>query len=228
MVHRYFIYALIDPRTRLVRYVGKTTKGLRRVKEHGQPWRLKLHDRCAKWLRHLVKHGFVYEHTVLQYSDSENLDTDERWWITYGKLSKWPLTNLTEGGEGSAGRKLSKETRAKISRSLTGKKASPEAVEKCRQRMLGNTYTLGFRHSEQSKALMSQQRKGLKKSESTLVKMRESQRLRRKWTEEDLVRAVSVTSNLNQLGKYLRISRTHGYRLREHMERLGLKFKGDK
>lgn len=39
--------------------------------------------------------------------------------------------------------------------------------------MMGNTHTLGFRHSEESKALMSKKRKGVSKSLETRAKMRE-------------------------------------------------------
>ena len=59
--------------------------------------------------------GFDYEIAVLEtYEDPIQLLAAERWWVLYGRLSDWPLTNLTDGGEGTTGRVHSEETKAKI------------------------------------------------------------------------------------------------------------------
>jgi len=45
---------------------------------------------------------------------------------SYGRLSDWPLTNLTDGGEGCPGYKKSAETRAKIGNANRGRTRSLE------------------------------------------------------------------------------------------------------
>jgi hypothetical protein len=91
------IYGLIDPRTRLIRYVGLTSRGARRPKEHG---RLSCPDTyCRRWIRELQKLGLDYEITVLEVlTNTDQLNQAERWWIAFGRACGWPLTNLTNGG----------------------------------------------------------------------------------------------------------------------------------
>jgi len=51
------------------------------------------------------------------------------------------LRNITNGGEGSSGWRPSEETRKKMSISRTGKKQTPEAIEKTRQALTGRKRT---------------------------------------------------------------------------------------
>ena len=76
------------------------------------------------------------------------------------------------------GRILSEETKQKISIALSGenhpmygKKQPIEAVEKMRQKQIGNTYHLGHKVSEESRYRMSESHKGNKISEETKQKI---------------------------------------------------------
>jgi group I intron endonuclease len=60
------------------------------------------------------------------------------------------------------GMPVSEEGRANMSKGQTGRKHSPEHIEKRRQKLLGNQYTLGFHHSPETKQKMSESRKGKK------------------------------------------------------------------
>ena len=96
MNHQNIIYGLIDPTTRLIFYVGLSSKGLRRPKEH----RVSGSSRCREWVRKLQQDGLDYEIVTLEHRDSPvHLPEAERWWIAYGRGCGWPLTNQTEGGE---------------------------------------------------------------------------------------------------------------------------------
>ncbi len=77
----------------------------------------------------------------------------------YGRIDKGMgiLWNMTDGGEGCSGVIMSEETRAKIARSLTGKKRSPEVIEK-----IAKSRT-GILHTEETKRKMSESRRGKKK-----------------------------------------------------------------
>lgn len=79
----------------------------------------------------------------------------------YGRfdLGKGPLVNMTEGGEGSHGRKGS----------WLGKKLSPEHKEKLRLAKLGKKRA---KHSEETKMKMSQSHKGKIVSDVTKEKLR--------------------------------------------------------
>ena len=122
------IYGLVDPRTLLVRYVGKSTHGMTRPREHRRPSRLRDGGRRANWIKSLLALGLNYEITVLEEAASkEALYAAERWWVSYGRACEWPLTNLTDGGEGVHGWKASEATRAKISIAAKKRFASPEA-----------------------------------------------------------------------------------------------------
>lgn len=120
------------------------------------------------------------------------------------KVDGGPLVNLTLGGEGGsgisrkgqlAGREFTLEHRKKISEALKGhvvsdksrvraseihkgKKIKPEQLELMRSRMLGNTYTLGFKHSAESIAKMRAIKKGIPKSAEHRAKIGEAHRKR--------------------------------------------------
>lgn len=135
---KYLVYGLIDPRTRLIRYVGKSSSGYKRPREHATATKKTY---CHSWILQLKNLGLTYEITILEVCDSAQLIDKERWWIAFGKACGWPLTNMTDGGEGiplgykvpehirlaRKGRVTSIETRLKLSRIMKGRKASPEA-----------------------------------------------------------------------------------------------------
>lgn len=153
---KYLIYALTDPRTKEIRYIGQSTTGLLRPRAHTSPTKLaRTSTHQVNWIKGLVAAGLKYTITVLEHlAGIDGLDAAEIRWIAYGRECGWPLTNITAGGNvGARGRKLtpdqitrliarntgrvfSPETRAKMSAARKGKKSSPEAIEKTR---LANT-----------------------------------------------------------------------------------------
>ncbi len=111
---RLFVYGLVDPRSLEVRYIGKTVHGLKRPREHYSELNYNNNYKSG-WVKQLRKAGLRYNIVVLEFCKRETLNDQEIWWISYGKLSGWRLTNLTKGGDGALGRPTSKETKAKIS-----------------------------------------------------------------------------------------------------------------
>lgn len=112
----HFIYGLIDPRTKLVRYVGLSTTGIKRPQQHrsAQQRDPKLYK--SRWISELERCGLTFELVVLEIT-RENWDevcAAEKWWIAYGRASGWPLTNLTDGGDGVKGLKKSDECRERM------------------------------------------------------------------------------------------------------------------
>lgn len=69
--------------------------------------------------------------------------------------------NLTDGGGGMLGFKLSKRTKERMSRHIK----SPEHCKKISEAKMGNKSRLGMVHSEETKIRMSEAAKGRKFSE---------------------------------------------------------------
>jgi group I intron endonuclease len=131
------IYTLSDPRTNEVRYVGKTIKSLaERLNNHVHSSKT-LKDHRAKWIQSLLKDG---EYPIIEVLDT-CCETDwqsiEKFWIITLKFLGVRLVNQNEGGCGNNGFSFSDASKAKISRSLTGKKQSPETIEKRASKMRG-------------------------------------------------------------------------------------------
>lgn len=149
------IYGLIDPRTRLIRYIGKSCSGMRRPNKHRQLYSKSVEPHCKNWIRSLLANSLDYEIAALATANAKNkLSELECFWISYGHAFGWPLTNATAGGEGrSAGYQATLETRAKMSAARRGTKRSdavrakfaeirrafyaghPEEIDKLRKRV---------------------------------------------------------------------------------------------
>ena len=156
-MRKMIIYGLVDPRTTMVRYVGKSESGMRRPKQHRTSHKS---DRthCGNWIRELAGSGINYQIVVLEDAASrDSLVASERWWIAYGRACGWPLTNLTDGGDGgprfdaderarrSAAMKArwqDLEYRARMVEAHSGRSSTPESRAKIaeynRNRMLND------------------------------------------------------------------------------------------
>lgn len=190
------IYGLYDPRTSRIRYVGKSSDGLRRPRAHGR--RLKYEPgHKSNWIRQLQKLGLNYGIVILETaSDVAELKTMECFWIAQGRGLDWPLTNLTNGGEGASGAKRSAETKEKLAASKRGKPRSEETkakvAEGVRQWWLDHpdykrpprtvehrskisAANKGKTLSLETRAKMSAVRIGKKHSEESKLKMRAAQ-----------------------------------------------------
>lgn len=116
----YITYALHHDESPHV-YVGKSSSGFIRPRQHGLPAYMKMHAHLPviKWISKLRKSGKEFEIVVLEKFDSINgLDESERFHIANFKAIGMSLLNLTEGGDGAYGRVLSDESRNKIVNSL--------------------------------------------------------------------------------------------------------------
>src|SRR5438874_2083689 len=135
------IYALADPRTGVVRYVGQSIDILRRFKYHQ---RRVVWATVDVWMRELRYSGISTRLIILELCSRASLDDRERWWVAAYARSVG-LLNHTAGGGGcldpspqtrwrmgtaTRGKRLSPETRAKLSAAHKGRPKSPEARAK--------------------------------------------------------------------------------------------------
>ena len=120
MVSKYLIYGLIDPRTGELRYVGKSSSGLKRPKDHWKPSILnKQPTKAINWIKSLISKGMLPQIEILEELDSSLLLNDsEKFWIASVKATGAELLNMTNGGDGqSNGWCPSAEVRIKMARS---------------------------------------------------------------------------------------------------------------
>lgn len=124
-----FIYALCEPGTRKVRYIGKTsTTSKKRLSRHLHET-IKLDTYMGRWLRLLRSHEKVPTLVVLKEVEGDGNDAEKRY-IRYAKGLGMRLVNATEGGEGVT---MTPEIRKKIgdknrgeSNGMFGRVCSPE------------------------------------------------------------------------------------------------------
>jgi len=91
-----YIYGLIDPQTKEIRYIGRSSDPLRRRYEHHQLKRLKTQTHKNKWLLSLINKGLKAELKILEECNETNWAEREVFWIA----NTPNLTNTTKGGEG--------------------------------------------------------------------------------------------------------------------------------
>lgn len=172
------IYALLDPRNEEIRYVGKTEG----VLTH----RLSVHisdakcgrDKChrANWIRSLLRQDLKPSIQLIEEVPDEDWQWYETWWIVYGRVIGWNLTNSTLGGEGISGWKHSDEVRQKISEDKKGKYVGESNP------FFGKTHSEEFKHkmsgvkkgsvvSEETRRKMSKSHKGMTHTEETRYKI---------------------------------------------------------
>lgn len=205
---RFLIYGLLDPRDGTLRYIGKSSSGMSRPRDHARPSRVRVErTHKANWVRSLLAIGLCPQIVVIEeHPTSDDLGEAEQFYIAYFKTLGCRLTNATEGGEGAPGVQVSDSTRAKqsvarrgrrftsehraaIAAGLKGHEVSLETRQKIGARHKGNTYCVGRELSEASRAKMSESvsrtspMRGKKLSPETRAKMSEVCKGRPAWNK---------------------------------------------
>lgn len=147
-----YIYGLVDPFSKDIRYVGKTDNPKHRHRVH-----LKCVNDTHKdrWIKALLKNGDYPSMMILEIVKFDEWQEKERYWISLLNNKGCLLTNSSQGGQGTLspsdetrlkmrdkkiGKKLSYEHKIKVSLSLSGRKKptrTREHIEKLRMARLG-------------------------------------------------------------------------------------------
>jgi group I intron endonuclease len=118
-----FIYILIDPQSKQIRYVGKTTDINRRLRRHISE--RFLHDSYKdRWIRKLIDNNFLPQIEVIDVVSKFDWGYWEKFYISYFKYIGCDLTNGTVGGDEpptTKGRKHTIESKLKMSNTKRGK-----------------------------------------------------------------------------------------------------------
>jgi group I intron endonuclease len=117
METKIYIYSLTDPITNKIRYIGKSVNPNQRYSAHiSRSKERKTHTNC--WIYGLLKKGLKPILNVIEECDESNWIEREKYHISLHEN----LTNLTEGGEGIHGFKVSEESKKKMSEAHKGEK----------------------------------------------------------------------------------------------------------
>lgn len=114
-----FIYALCEPGTRTVRYIGKTKNLKKRFREHTCRSNDRTnHRKC--WLYSILSEGLNPEMIVLKEASDLTWKEEEMRYIRAARALGMDLVNGTDGGDGCI--ESSPETRRKMSECKLGSK----------------------------------------------------------------------------------------------------------
>lgn len=182
----HLVYGYLDPRTDVLRYIGKSSRGLQRPRQF-----VSHSNRCLAWIKSLAAAGLKPTIVVLEELPAgatfEQLNAAERRCIAYARSCLGAdLTNLTDGGDGSPGFgfKRSPETKARMSAAqigntkALGRKISQATKDRLSAQKLGESNPFfGKKHTETSRAKMGRAGRsnpfyGKKHSAATRAKMR--------------------------------------------------------
>lgn len=101
-----YIYALMDPRTAEVRYVGQTYDPRARYRSHLSPKLHQQHTHKARWVQSLITVGVYPKWRTLELVSVADRDIAERRQIARFRELGCKLTNATDGGYGTGPRRV--------------------------------------------------------------------------------------------------------------------------
>lgn len=129
-----FIYALKEPETGEIRYIGKANDPQKRFLAH---LRREESNHRVCWIKKLLQAGKQPQLEIIDEIPFEYWQQLEVAYIEFFKESGCRLVNGTLGGDESLGAKASEETRRKLSEAHKRIKKSPEWEEKVRLSHVG-------------------------------------------------------------------------------------------
>lgn len=161
-----FIYALCEPDTGEVRYIGKADDPEIRFRRHLRLEAADFNTHKSRWVRSIRSKGLLPKLEILCKASRDNWREVERLQIRLAKMCGLDLVNGSPGGEGfgsgadnpNYGKAASRDTRAKMSASAkmrTGRFVSTETRNKLRAVFLGR------KMSPQDRAKLSASKMGV-------------------------------------------------------------------
>jgi hypothetical protein len=163
-----FIYALTDPDSSEVRYVGKSNHPTRCLYLH---YREKAPTYKNRWLRSVRARGQEPVIRILEEIDEADWQERERYWIAFYRERGARLVNGTDGGDGVHGMRHSDEAKARIGEAARGnqysrgRKPTPQETARRSAALRGRVVT------EQTRAKIAATKTGRARSPEARAKL---------------------------------------------------------
>lgn len=128
-----FIYGLIDPRDGQLKYIGKTTRGIERLRQHCYSVTTRSNERNYRkinWIKKLDSLNLKFQVIYLEYCTEETLDEAEMFNIAYFKSIGCKLLNHSNGGEETYRHKYTEEEKKHLSIKSKNAWKNPEIRQK--------------------------------------------------------------------------------------------------
>jgi hypothetical protein len=128
-----YIYALSDPETFKIRYIGKTINIKARLENHiSRSKNFKTSRHVCNWIKSLLNKKLKPILTVIDTTDEENWVSKEMYWIKHFKDLGLKLCNHNAGGKSNTGYKPNKATIKKMKAAHLGHPVENSTREKIR------------------------------------------------------------------------------------------------
>jgi len=165
-----YIYALADPCTCEIRYIGKTDDPYGRLKAHFHKNKLSAHSRKNSWLKSLQARGVEPVMLIFAQADVALWQQAEKYYIRLYRALGCRLTNMTDGGDGVPGCSPGPVTRAKLS---AWGKGRTDTIEQCLRNAQANR---GRPVPADVRAKIAATHRGMRPSEETRAKLSAARR----------------------------------------------------
>lgn len=190
-----FIYGLIDPRTRELRYIGQTTRTVaQRLASHVSPKSTRAHSRVARWIGGLIKQGHrPIAVPMAVASTREQLDALEVAFIAHLRGAGARLKNHTEGGGGRAGYVPTAEERERSAAAQRGV-PKPKHTDEWRARMSASKKGKPSTNSAEHHARIGASKRGIPRSPEVRAKISAARKGKRagEYTTERMALAIAA------------------------------------
>lgn len=93
-----YIYSLVDPRTKQVRYIGQTNNPQRRLKQHIAGRSDQKITPVKSWIKSLLKNDLVPKMEIVEKCNSDNWQEREKHHIQKARNEIENLLNIADGG----------------------------------------------------------------------------------------------------------------------------------
>lgn len=170
-----YIYALLDPDTDEIRYIGWTKQPPIRFSGHISDAKRRCKSHCNRWVATLLECGKLPVMQIIEETDTDHFAERECYWIDYHRSIGTRLTNTADGGSGAPGVHLSDEHKKRLSEIAKASGRKPPNTPEVRAKI--SATNTGRKDSVDVRKRKSEARKGIPLTDKHKQHLRDSRSL---------------------------------------------------